>query len=170
MTDQDLLFIWTFDHGSTRRGHSTLNLMDGKMPDRSFARLVDQVPCAYRIICMQQCRSGGFIDDLRNDRTVILTACAADENAHRADSRDETEVVGRTRYHHGEFNYYLLSALTERTPTGTKVNADADGDGSVTMREAFDFVAEQESDVATPQYDDGDSGLGERLGLSGTPL
>lgn len=171
MTDEDLLFIWTFDHGCGRpcipgTVHSTLGLMDGDMQDTTFAGLVNPIPHAHRAICMQQCHSGGFIDDLRSDKTVIITACAEDEHAHRADSPAENEVVDGVTYHHGEFNYYLLATLTGQTVTGTPVNADADGDGYVMMREVFDYVQAHESRPETPQYDDGTKNLGEKLHLS----
>lgn len=166
LTNEDLLFIWTFDHGgSSGGGISTLGLMDGSMQDTVFAQLVDQIPHSYRVVCMQQCFSGGFIDNLRSDRTVIMTACAADEVAHRADSPAENEVDGGVTYHHGEFNYYLLAALSGQTITGMAVNADADGNGYVAMREVFDYIQAQESQPETPQYDDGTSNLGGKLYL-----
>ena len=168
MTDEDLLFVWTFDHGGPSGTHSTLGLMDGNMQDTTFASLVNQVPHAYRVICMQQCFSGGFIDDLSSDKTVIITACAADEVAHRADSPAENEMVDGVTYHHGEFNYYLLAALTGETVTGTPVNADANGDGRVVMQEVFDHIQTHESRPETPQYDDGAENLGERLHLAST--
>lgn len=134
------------------------------MQDAVFAGLVNQIPHAYRVICMQQCHSGGFIDDLNSDRTTILTACTGTEHAHPADTEGET--VNGVYYAHGEFNYHLLSALNGQTVTGTAVNADADGNGFVTMREIFDYIAANESNSETPQFDDGSLGLGDRLHLS----
>jgi hypothetical protein len=168
-TDEDLLFVWTFDHGGRVGGHSTLGLMDGSMQDTSFAALVDQVPHAYRVVCMQQCFSGGFLDKLNIDETVIITACAADEVAHRADSPAENEVVGGVTYHHGEFNYYLFAALTGETVTGTPISADANGDGRVVLQEVFDHIQANESRPETPQYDDGVGNLGTSLHLAFAP-
>ena len=165
MTTDDLLFIWTFDHGSGGGGSSVLGLMDGDMSDATFASLVDQIPCAYRVICMQQCFSGGFVDDLCNDKTVILTACSEDEFAWRADSPAENEVVDGVTYNHGEFNYYLFAALTGQTVTGTSVNADTNADGRVTLQEAFDHIVSNDSRPETPQYDDGTEHLGAKLHL-----
>lgn len=167
LTDDDLLFIWTFDHGCGPPCISGTNvvlcLMDEDMQDTVFAGLVNPISHAYRVVCMQQCHSGGFIDDLSSDRTTILTACTGTEHAHRA---DEMETVDEVTYHHGEFNYHLLSALNDQTVTGTLVNADADGSGFVTMKEVFDYIAANENQSETPQYDGGSLDLGEKLHLS----
>jgi hypothetical protein len=170
MTDDDLLFVWTFDHGCgppcIAGPNHNFGLMDGPMDDAVFAGLVNAVPHAYRVFCMQQCHSGGFINELRSDRTVILTACSDTEHANPADSPAENEVVGGKTYRHGEFNFHLYCALMGQTVTGTPVNADADGNGFVTMREVFDHIQANESQPETPQYDDGSLDLGEKLHLS----
>lgn len=168
LTNDDLLFIWTFDHGNgppaTSGTHCVLCLMDGNMQDDTFAGLVNSIPHAFRVICMQQCFSGGFIDDMQSDRTVTITACQDNETANPADT--EAETVNTVRYPHGEYNYHLLSALNGQTVTGTAVNADADGNGFVTLREIFDYIQANESNPETPQYDDGNLNLGNKLHLS----
>jgi hypothetical protein len=169
LTNEDLLFIWTFDHGCgppcmAGTTNVVLCLMDGDMQDTTFANLVNQIPHAYLIICMQQCHSGGFINDLTGDRTVILTAATATEHAHGADTENET--VNGVVYHHGEFNFYLFSALNGQTVTGTAVSADSNNNGFVTMREVFNYIQAHENQPETPQYDDGTRALGEKLNLS----
>ncbi len=163
MTDNDLLFVWTFDHGSIIPGHAILCLMDTNLRDKEFAALVNKIPHAYRIFCMQQCFSGGFIDDLRSDRTVILTACRSNEVATPADT--ENEVVDGVRYCHGEFNYHLLSALNGCTVTGKSINADIDGKGYVDLQDVFAYIQANESKPETPQYDDGSKKAGLKLRL-----
>ncbi len=173
MTEDDLLFVWTFDHGSGPNciagTRCRLGLRDpwpnDFIWDDDFATAVDQVPYAFRIFCMQQCHSGGFIDDLQNDQTVILTACGETEHAHPADAV-ECEIVNGVQYWHGEFNYHLLAALTGQSVTGVAVNADANGNGFVTMREVFDHIQANESQSETPEYDDGALNLGDKLHLS----
>jgi len=169
MTEDDLLFVWTFDHGCgpdcIPGTNVVLGLMDTDMTDTTFTALVNPIPHAFRVFCMQQCHSGGFINDLRSDRTVILTACTDHEHASRSDI--ENEVWGGKEYYHGEFNYHLFSALNGQTVTGTAVNADANGDGFVTMREVFDYIQANDSiSSETPQYDDGSLHLGDRLHLN----
>ncbi len=173
VTDQDLLFVYTFDHGNVQtvggNDISTLCLNDGDMRADAFATAVDQVDYAYRIFCMQQCFSGGFIPHLSNDRTVILTAAQDDELAHPVDTETETindPVLGNIDYPHGEFNWHLFAALDGQTLDGTAVNADANANTFLTMSEVFDYIAATESRSETPQYDDGNRDLGDKLHLS----
>lgn len=173
LTNDDLLFVWTFDHGGqipvspgSTTLISTLGLRGVDMRADDFATAINMVPHAFRIICMQQCRSGGFINHLASDRTVILTAAQADRNAHPTDDASERESIGGRTYPHGEFNFYLLAALNGQDLLGNAANADANGNGFTTMREVFNYIINNESDSATPQYDDGSRHLGDRLHLA----
>lgn len=48
ITENDFLFVWTFDHGSGSGGNSSLLLMDGSMSDDAFAAVVNQIPAIRR--------------------------------------------------------------------------------------------------------------------------
>ena len=74
MTEDDFLFVWTFDHGYYENGHSYLMLeQGGEIRDDVFAILM---PDDYetKVFWMAQCASGGFIDDLQGYSTIILTS------------------------------------------------------------------------------------------------
>jgi len=179
MTSNDSLFVWTFDHGATgpgrdsrTRGDSFLCLMDGWMTDVEFAELMNAIPYKYRTIFMQQCFSGGFIDDLTRGRdgrkTAIYTACRGDESGWRADDVNippgcvwenedcwDSHSSSMLIAWHGEFDYYFMNALEWLTTEGTTVNADANGDGSVCSYEAFLWALAHDSVAAeNPQYKD----------------
>lgn len=170
LTDDDLLVVWTFDHGNVESAGggtiATLCLRDADMRADTFAAAVDAVPYGHRVILMQQCFSGGFIPHLANDRTVVLTAATGSEVAFPTDDSAETETISGTVYPHGEFNFYLFAALNQADLLGGAVASDADGNGWVTMREVFDVIAANESGPPTPQYDDGARALGRRLHLA----
>jgi hypothetical protein len=85
MSSNDVLFIWTYDHGYTdySENSAALQLYAGSPGnyvffwDTTFARYVNAIPCSRRIILMAQCYSGGFIDNLQVPGvppTAILTA------------------------------------------------------------------------------------------------
>jgi hypothetical protein len=171
MTENDFLFVWTFDHGGTfdhgdttaGYSHSILCLWGIDIRDDEFASAVDPIPCRSRVFCMQQCFSGGFIDDLSNDKTVILTACRGDELAWQANDAptQENEIVNEARYDHGEFNYHLISALLKQAVNGgAPVNADTTGNGLVSMLELFNYVENHDNRPEHPQYDDGSNNIG----------
>jgi parallel beta-helix repeat protein len=168
MTEDDFLFCWTFDHGGGGHGPMSayLYLMDGGIWDTTFARYVDQISCERRAFWMQQCHSGGFRDDLENDKTVFLSACDWDELAYRADdmtvvgdSTVENEPWGGENYHHGEFNFHTMNAGRKATPWGETIDPDLDGDGFVSLEEVWQWEYDHDSryhfwHVSTPQYSD----------------
>lgn len=72
MTNADFLFCYTFGHGDQVSGTDVLiALMDGTMTDATFAGYANPVPCWSRVFWMQQCRSGGFVDNLKSEKTVL---------------------------------------------------------------------------------------------------
>lgn len=147
MKANDTLFVWTFDHGAGS-SPAYLCLWDGNMSDLDFAAKLNAVPYAKRMIFMQQCRSGGFIDNLRNNKTFISTAAAATQNAYPADT--ENESYGGKTYSHGEYNYYIISAFNRSHP-----GADANGNGKVSCMEAHSWeVSHESSPNEVPQFSD----------------
>jgi len=197
MTNNDFLFVFTFDHGNyediNENGHADLgesamlHTQDGDIRDDDFASSYVGLIQHYsrRVFVMQQCFGGGFIDDLSNARTVILTASRGDEIAWRADDNpnQENENVRGTVFNHGEFNYHFMSALRGVTPQGNAVNADGNGNGYVSIAEAFNYVffwdsinpnggnyvnqdrdGDGKPDVEHPQLDDDGNGLSQQNG------
>lgn len=156
MDSNDTLFVWTFDHGGGDN-NAYLCLRGGTITDTAFAAKLNAIPYASRAIFMQQCRSGGFIDNLANSKTFLSTACRADENAHPTDTENET--YGGKTYNHGEFNYYITSALDRLTVTGSLVNADTSGNGEISAREMHEWNRTHESRSETPVMNDGGPGI-----------
>ncbi len=163
MAENDFLFIWTFDHGgSAGNNNSILYLMDGSISDVSFASLADQLDYDKRVVWMQQCFSGGFIDNLENVKTLIATACKGDELAFRADDTNpdgadtrENEITSNVTYHHGEFNYHMLNASNLETITKNDLPApDTNEDDLSSIDEIFSWEDTKDSQYETPQYSD----------------
>ena len=105
---------------------------------------------------MKQCFSGGFIDDLSGHNRVIVTSCTPDQESKRAEPEDEG--------HYGEFTYHFQSALNGQTPTHEVVDADTNGNGYISIFEAYQYAKEQDSQPETPQLDDDGNGLSEYTG------
>ncbi len=148
ITSIDSLFVWVFDHGGGGNP-AYFCLRDGVYYDSDFAGRLNSLPCRERAIFMQQCRSGGFVDNLQNDKSFISAACMWNENAHRADL--EYETYNGVKYHHGEYNYYVISALAGKTIIGAAANADSNGDGKTSAREMHAFMAARENQPEHPQ-------------------
>ena len=163
MTEEDFLFVWTFDHGGTQGNNvSILYLMDGQIIDSDFATLVDQISYDKRVFWMQQCFSGGFIDNLENSNTIIATACGGNELAYRADNIDpdgndtyENEIYQGNIYHHGEFNYHMVNSGMLETIIGNPLpDPDTNYDGLTSMSEIYSWENQKDSRPETPQFSD----------------
>ncbi|OPZ63823.1 MAG: Peptidase C13 family protein [Firmicutes bacterium ADurb.Bin506] len=159
LTQNDSLFIWVFDHGGGG-DEAYFCLTDGAYYDTRFAQRLNALSYREMAIFMQQCRSGGFGDNLQGQKRFVSTACRATENAHRADA--EFETVNGVKYHHGEYNYYIISALARRTAAGAPVNADYNGDGRISASEMHTLMAGNENQPEIPQLWDS-SGVGARF-------
>lgn len=155
MDSNDTLFVWTFDHGGGGM-NATLSLRGSSITDTEFATKLNAIPYASRAIFMQQCRSGGFIDNLQNSKTFMSTACRFDQNAYPTDT--ENENYGGKVYNHGEFNYYIISALDRQTATGSFVNADKNGNTLISGWEMHEWNRTHESSTETPVISDGGPG------------
>jgi hypothetical protein len=143
----DHLFIFTTDHGGPENtpqvGTNVVeNLWNEDITDDAFAVELAKIPTTVPImITMEQCFSGGFVDDVipsvplpSGQERVIATAA----NAY-------------------EFSY--------DDKGGTAVDADADNDGKVSLKEAFDYAKTNDHEAEHPQYSETPAGTGSTLAL-----
>jgi hypothetical protein len=152
LTSQDHLFIFTTDHGGpdpNDASHVIMNLWGETMRDNELAVEINKVHPSLINIVMGQCNSGGFIDDLSGNFRTIATACTQNEVSW-----------ARADHTYDEFLYQWISAVSSRTPEGLIVNADANGDGWVSVQEAFNYVVNHDIAPETPQYNSLTPGVG----------
>lgn len=160
ITANDMLFIFTTNHGGqTRAGTPDVRLWlwnQEYIEDNNFATLLDDLSYKIAIITMEQCYSGGFIDNLQGQNRVIATACRWDEVSWACDSEGNYD----------EFCYYWTAAVRGNKPDGTPVDA-AGPDGKVSLKDAFNFAETHDSVDETPQYYENPEGLGDKWTLGG---
>ncbi len=176
LTEDDFLVVWTFDHGWHSGGNSFLCLLNNeKLWDYELAALTDRIICNKKVFLMQQCASGGFVDDLENENTIIFTAANDHMLAFFVDElyfdgidypgdtlpgnsyySDEIEEWDSHEYPHGEYNYHLMNAFKGETPAYNNLyeteyinfplqNADANNDNLISIYEAAEWVYEFDS-------------------------
>ena len=105
--------------------------------------MLSGINAGYITIVLGQCNSGGFIEDLQGDNRLIMTACRDNELSY---CREEEPF--------DEFVYQWTSALAGCTPYGDPVDADYNGDGTVSLLEAYRYAEEHDG------YNDGDFSFG----------
>ena len=117
-TEEDFLFVWTFDHGAVHGDHVSLCLLDGEMMDYTFAALVNPIAAYKKTVWMLQCFSGGFADDFSVPNTVFYAAASANELAWPADNSPsmEYEVINGLEYSRSDFNFHFVATNSGVTP------------------------------------------------------
>lgn len=141
MTADDDLFVFVTDHGGTYGIDSSYIVLwgGGRLTDYDFKQMLVPISARTINVVMEQCYSGGFIDDLRSlENVVITTACSGNENSYAL-----------ANFYYDEFVYHWLTAVNSSTPFNmypyympmpTNLYADFDQNGYVTMDEAYRYA------------------------------
>ncbi len=132
----------------------------GQMYDDEFAEEVNKIRnYASMIIVMEQCFSGGFINDLRGPNRIIMSAAGPNQISKARWPRNG----GVAKYN--EFTYWFFTVLMGRTPDGDRIldregkevspqEFDFNEDGKISMQEAFNWARRLHKTDDTPHYED----------------
>lgn len=94
--DQDILFLYISSHGSQDKTIA-IEQPGLALPDLSADKLralLDNSGIKWRVIVLSACYSGGFIDALKDDHTLILTAAAADKTSFGCEDNNHFTYFG----------------------------------------------------------------------------
>ena len=95
--DEDILFLFLTSHGS--REHE-LSLQSSSMklrnlPARELGHLLKESGIRWKVVVVSACYSGGFIEPLRDDGTLIITAARSDRSSFGCADENEFTYFGR---------------------------------------------------------------------------
>jgi hypothetical protein len=94
---QDILFLFVTTHGS--REHELLVSLDPLPLDQigpeDIAGLFADTHIKHRVVVISACYSGGFIDALRNESTLLVTAARADRASFGCGTDSDITDFGR---------------------------------------------------------------------------
>lgn len=157
LTTNDHLFVFLMDHGGRDDNQQSYAWVWGgeRLYDTRLAQLLDNFHVASIGIVVGMCYSGGFIEELQADNRVIVASCADNEQSWAC--RDKP---------YDEFVYHWTCAIAGHDPDGNAVIADTDGDGYVSMSEAFSYARQHDRREETPQYSSTPLALGQQWSLS----
>ena len=124
----------------------------GNISDDFFASKVASLNYGKFIAVLEPCFSGGFLRDLRGPKNIVISA---------ANEFEFSWAKGPT-YQYDEFSYYYTSALNGYTPEGAYIKpaADSNGDGQVSILEAFVYAKTHDAAAEHPLYEDNGDGVG----------
>lgn len=95
--DEDILFLFLTSHGS--RDHR-LAVSLGRLPLEQIsvpllAGLLAKTPIKWKVIVISACYSGGFIDALQSDTTLVITSARADRTSFGCSDDVDMTYFGR---------------------------------------------------------------------------
>ncbi|NPD44520.1 hypothetical protein [Lentimicrobium sp. S6] len=164
LTEDDFLFVWTFDHGMFIEGHARLLLMDDEyIIEDDFAALVNPIPAHKKAFWMLQCNSGGFNGALEGQNTVFHSACQYLEGAESGnDTPDiENELINGKQYTHSECFFHMYSSTNGESPAYLDsydnedyTDADLNTDLYISLYESWIWESDHEDLDETPLFSD----------------
>lgn len=81
--EEDILFLYLTTHGNENRklkiDHHGLDLPD--LSADHLARIFAELPIKWKVVVISACFSGGFIESLRDDHSLIMTAARHDRHS-----------------------------------------------------------------------------------------
>ena len=119
--------------------------------DDTFQTVLANLKYDRMVIVMGQCFSGGLIADMAGSNRIIMSAAGEYEPSYAMDPYPYNT--------YDEFSYYFTCAINGADPDGKTVNADANGDGEVSMVEAFNYARAKDTQNETPWYEDSGDGI-----------
>lgn len=158
----DHLLIFVVNGGGTVDSitESYINLWGTeKMYDYELAQLLTPFT-AKKVnvsVVLGQSFAGGFIDNLASVGCVVCAACDVNESSSAISSGS-----------YDEFLYHWGSAMFGRFPNmafNNSVNANTNGDGFVSMWEAYNYALDNSGPDVLPQFRSSPAYIGEDLGL-----
>ena len=158
LTEENELFVFTTDHGSSEGGwDSVQNLWNmEELSDDHFAELLENLSVCEIVCTFEPCFSGGFLDDVvvPPGPIVASSACRHDEYSWAMSNLQYDEYV-----------FHWTAAVKGEDAYGSPVDADLNGDGYITMDEAYKYAVEMDEADENPQYGDYPEGCGSEISL-----
>jgi hypothetical protein len=98
--DEDVLFLALSSHG---KRDATLVVTHGALPlnwltGEGLARMLRESGIQWKVVVISACYAGAFIEHLRDDRTIVITASSADRTSFGCNHRSELTYFGEAFY------------------------------------------------------------------------
>jgi hypothetical protein len=95
--EEDILFLYLTSHGSQSHNLSVTMwpyTLDQINP-QDLKLLLDEAGIRNRVLMISACYSGGFVDPLKDENTLVITAAAADKQSFGCSNEAEFTYFGR---------------------------------------------------------------------------
>ncbi len=98
--DRDVLFLALSSHGkpSPHLVVSNASLPLGMLKGETLATMLRETGIRWKVIVISACYAGGFIEHLRDEHTIVITAAAPDKVSFGCNDRRELTYFGEAFY------------------------------------------------------------------------
>lgn len=98
--EQDILFLFLTSHGSKKHvlSVSLRGLPLNNLPAKKLASLLKKTGIKWKVIVISACYSGGFIKELKDDYTMIMTAAKSDHVSFGCSDDADFTYFGRALF------------------------------------------------------------------------
>lgn len=100
--EEDILFLYLTSHGS--RDHTLSIRLGGiplaNLPADTLAEILEESGIQWKVIAISACYSGGFIDHLKNQKSMIMTSSRADRTSFGCSDDSDMTYFGRAFFQH----------------------------------------------------------------------
>ena len=95
--EQDILFLFLTSHGSAEHelslGQRGMDLAD--LPARELGAMLKESGIRWKVVVVSACYSGGFIDPLQDEKSLIITAARRDRRSFGCADENDFTYFGR---------------------------------------------------------------------------
>ncbi len=127
--DEDVLFLFMTSHGSPNFRFD-LSLWPYRFEELTPARLrgmLDASGIKNRVIVVSACYSGGFVDALADEHTLVMTAARADRNSHGCSHEADWTFFGRAYFDEALRHTYSFTTAFEQARNAIAEREAAEG-------------------------------------------
>ena len=109
--EEDVLFLFLTSHGSEKH-HFTLDLWPiqfKQLDPTQLRKLLDESGIKHRVVVVSACYSGGFINALKDDNTLVISASAPDKTSFGCGNENDWTHFGNAYFNEALRKTYSFS-------------------------------------------------------------
>lgn len=158
--DEDVLFLFLTSHGSEDHrfslnfGPFQFNPVDPKR----LREMIDEAGIKRRVVVVSTCYSGGYIDALKDENTLVITSAASDKTSFGCSNKAEFTYFGKAyfdealRQTHSFVEAFALATprIAEREREQDYTPSDARIELGAAIRPVLEKLAQARSETSAP--------------------
>ncbi len=128
--NRDVLFLAISSHGSSEPSVAVSNSQFPftDLTNQDLAQALQESGIKWRVVIISACYAGGFIDSLRDPRTIVITAAAADRTSFGCSNDSDLTYFGEAFYRDALPGAHSLRDAFERAKAAIAVREQAEGE------------------------------------------